>query len=298
MKKLAIIFLLWLFTLTIFSQSEFKIKKDIKVLPDEIIDYSIVSFGGKIEIEGQVNGSIILLGGEIILKGEVSEDVVCFASKVKVSENAKISGDLIAMGGQIDKEAKNKVKGDFFFFKFNLKKIENTLFPNLSDSKTIFFIRAVRIILLLLIALIVLAVVPQKITRAAALFEPNILKIGATGIFSFFSALTLLLIFIVMSFVIIGIPFLFLLIILYFGIFIFGRTVMLFYIGTKLSTALKLKKITPALFIVIGITFYTLLRFLPVVGPLILIIMNVFEIGIGTAFILRKKISLIGYSPE
>jgi hypothetical protein len=55
---------------------------------------------------------------------------------------------------------------------------------------------------------------------------------------------------------------------------------------------LKLKNVPPALFIVLGVAVYSILKFIPFVGPLILILMNLFEVGISVAFFFRKKLKL------
>ena len=190
----------------------------------------------------------------------------------------------------MEREPGAKVEGEFVYFKFDLKKIENTIIPILSDSRTLSFLKAVKIILWFIIALVVFAAVPRKINSAEEIFDKHRLKIGVVGFLSLFSFIILLFIFIILSFVFIGIPFLIILILLYFITFIFGRTVMFYYIGIKLSHLLKFKNITPAIFIMIGIIFYALLKFLPVLGPILLIVLNIFELGIGVSYFLRKKL--------
>jgi hypothetical protein len=80
------------------------------------------------------------------------------------------------------------------------------------------------------------------------------------------------------------------LILLYLITFVFGRTVIFYYIGIKLSRLFKFKNITPAIFIMIGAIFYALLKFLPILGPILLIALNIFELGIGVSYFLRKKL--------
>ncbi|MCP5049766.1 MAG: hypothetical protein GY940_21540, partial [bacterium] len=118
----------------------------------------------------------------------------------------------------------------------------------------------------------------------------HLFKVGAIGIISLLSFLCLLFIFIILCFIIIGIPLLFILVIAYFITYIFGRTVMFYFIGTKVADRLKWKNISPAFFIVIGVVIYGILKFVPYVGPILLIIMNICEIGIGIGFFFRKKL--------
>jgi cytoskeletal protein CcmA (bactofilin family) len=280
------------------TSSNFKMVKHLTVDNDSVYNGSIMSIGGSVIIapQGKFQGSVILFGGKLQLNGTVEEDVICLAADVQLGENARIIGDFFVIGGQLspaDKLAiKKRVDGEYMNFKFNLKKIESTLLPIFSDSQTLAFFKVVKIVFWLIITLIVFAVVPRKINLAEEIFENHLLKIATTGIISLFTFVFLLFLCVILSFVIIGIPLLFVLVIAYFITYIFGRTVMFYFIGIKLAHRLKLKNITPALFIVIGVILYAALKFLPFVGPTVLIILNVCEVGIGIGFFFRKKLKL------
>lgn len=292
MKKLILWFFIEIIMVSVFlfPSTNFKIEKKLSLPENETYSNSIIALKGQLDIKGNVKESIFLLGGKLTLDGLVEEDVVCIAAKVKIGKNAVIKRDLFVIGGTLERDEGAKVNGEFFYFKFDLKKIENTIIPILSDSRTISFFKAVKIILWFIIALIVFAVVPKKINNAEEMFDKQEFKIGAIGLLSLFSFLFLLFISIILSFVIIGIPLLFILILLYSVIYIFGRTVMLYYIGMKLSHRMKLEDISPAFFIMIGIILYAILKFLPVLGPILLIVLNIFELGIGVSYLLRKKL--------
>ena len=60
----------------------------------------------------------------------------------------------------------------------------------------------------------------------------------------------------------------------------------------RIANAFKLKTISTTLYILIGIIFYAILKFLPVIGPIMLISMNILEIGIGTSYLLRKRLRM------
>jgi hypothetical protein len=274
------------------AKSDFKFEKELTVAQDNIYDSSVISIGGKIDIRGKVKQSVIMIGGRLSLDGEVREDVICFGSQVKIGRNAIINGDFLVIGGNLNRDSLSRVKGEFFYFRFDLKKIESTIIPIISDSRTITFLRILKIIFWLIIALIVFAVVPEKINQANDLFDKNIAKTGLYGLIAVFSFLFFMIVFIILTFLIIGIPLLLLLVLAYFVVLILGRTVMFFFIGSKIHTALGLKKIWPSLFILMGVGLYTLLKFLPYLGPVLLTIMNIFEIGIGVSFLLRKRLKL------
>ncbi len=282
-----------LMPLVLLCSSNYKFKKKLTVPQNETYKDNVISLGGTIDIQGKLEHSLILIGGSIKLDGEVGEDIICFGSQIEIGGKARVNGDLYVIGGKLTKDTSAKLMGDFTYFRFDLKKIESTLIPFLSDGKTFTFFKTIKIILWFIITLIVFAVVPKKIIRAEALLDKNKLKIGAVGLLSLFSFIFLLFVFVLMIFILIGIPLLFALLLLYFATFIFGRTVIFYYIGNKIADGLKLKNIMPALFILFGVIVYGLLKFVPVVGPVILLIINLFEIGIGVGFILRKKLKLV-----
>jgi hypothetical protein len=292
-RKIAFLIAISFIPSILFCSSNYNFEKNLTIGQNDSYKNNIISFGGDINIKGKLEHSLILIGGSLKFDGEVGEDIICILSEVEIGGNALVRGDLFSIGGMLTKNPTAKLMGDFTYFRFDLKKIESTLIPFLSDAKTFTFFKTIKIILWFIITLIVFAIIPHKIISAGELFEKHKLKIAAVGLLSLFSFIFLLFVFILMFFILIGIPLLFALLLLYFAAFIFGRTVIFYYIGNKITGSLNLKNTMPALFILLGVIFYGLLKFVPVVGPVILLILNLFEIGIGVGFILRKRLGLL-----
>ncbi|HLP47177.1 MAG TPA: hypothetical protein VK469_14595 [Candidatus Kapabacteria bacterium] len=292
MKKLILLLIIEILIVTgwLFPVSDFKLEKDVTLPSNETSSHSIVSLKGKLDIKGSVKESVLLVGGNLMLDGVVAEDVICISSRVTIGKNAVIKRDLFVIGGSLEKDPGAKVEGEFFYFKFDLKRIENTIIPILSDTRTFTLFKTVNIIIWFIIALIVFAVVPQKINFAEEIFDNHRLKIGVIGLLALFSFIFLLFISIILSFIIIGIPLFIALILLCFITYIFGRTVVFYFIGIKLTQLVKLKAIPPASFILAGAILYALLKFLPILGPILLVILNIFEFGIGVGYFFRKKL--------
>lgn len=294
MKKLFLLLFIEILIVTglLFPASDFKMEKDVTLPENETCSHSIVSLKGKLDIKGSVNESVLLVGGSLSLDGVVAEDVICIASRVTIGKNAVIKRDLFIIGGALEKDPGAKVEGEFFYFKFDLKRIENTIIPILSDSRTISFFKAVNIILWFIIALIVFVVVPQRINSAEEIFESHLLKIGVIGLLALFCFIFLLFISIILSFVIIGIPLFIALILFCFITYVFGRTVMFYFLGIKLTHLVKLKTLPPAIFLLVGVILYALLKFLPILGPVLLVALNIFEFGIGIGYFFRKRLGV------
>lgn len=284
----------------VFAVADFKMKKNLTVNDGQSYSYSTMSVGGTISIapKGKVNGSIIVINGTLKLDGEVVEDVIGVGSTITLGENAFVHGDLYLIGGMINPPDKmtveKKVKGEYLNLKLDLKKIESTLMPIISDSQSLAFFKILKIVFWAILALIVLAIVPRKIVQAQDILEMHLLKTSFIGLVSLFACVFMLFVFVILSIVIVGIPFLIALVVAYLGLYIFGRTVLFYFIGKKLTQQFRLKTITPAWFIIIGVGAYAILKFIPIFGPLLLICMNIFEIGIGVGFLFRKKLHLQG----
>jgi hypothetical protein len=290
-KVLFYISLLLVISSLLFSSTDYNLEKKLTVKTDQTYPNNIISLGGEIEINGKLEGSIILIGGHLKLLGEVQKDVICIAADVDIQKTGLVKGELMVIGGKLSRHTESKVMGELLYFRFDLKKIENTLMPILSDARTIPFIKAVRIIIWFIITLVVFALIPQKITLAEKIFSRNILKVGLAGLLAIFSFIFLLFVAIVLFFIIIGVPLLLLLIVAYLTVFIFGRTVIFYFLGVAISKAFKIRNVAPAVFILIGVILYAVINFLPVLGPFLSILLNILEIGIGVAFFLRKKIA-------
>ncbi len=290
MKKILLFFIAFSISFNLFPSSNYKFVKNLDLPRGEAYTDNIISIGGEINIKGDFKQSLILIGGHLVLEGEIGEDVFCIGSTVEIRENARINGDFFVISGLLDKHPEATVKGGFTHLRFDLKKIESTLLPIFSDSRTVSFLKTLQVIIWFIITLIVFAILPQKVNKAEEIMEENLLKTGVTGIVSLLSFIFLAILFFFLCFVIIGIPLFFGLIIAYIIILIFGRTVVIYYLGLHISRLLKLENIKPSLYILFGIVIFGILKFIPIVGVIILLFINVFEIGIGVAFIFRRKL--------
>ncbi len=293
MNKRAPLFLIILIIpLILLPSSESRLEKNLIIAEGQVYNDNVVSFGGDIYISGEINESVVLMGGRLSLKGKIKKDVICIGAEVEIFSGSIIEGDLIVIGGKLGRENGSVINGEYFYFKFDLKKIENSIMPILSDAQTLTFFKTLKIIFWFLVTLIVFAVIPRKIVAAEEIFQQNSFKIGLTGLVAIFSFIFLLFICILLSFVLVGLPMLIFLILLYFAVFIFGRTVLFYFLGQKLSSGLNIKHVTPAVYILIGVVIYALAKFLPVVGPIVVVFLNILEIGIGVTYLLRRRLSL------
>ena len=142
----------------------FILKKDIYVAEDEVLD-NVVSLGGEILIKGKIKDSVVAFGGTIIVEGEVGEVVLGFGAEITLRSSAIIKGDVVSLGGTIDREPGASVEGDTVSFAFetpeDLKKfftggLFGSLFP------LFLIIKLITLFIWFILAIILAAIFPHQ----------------------------------------------------------------------------------------------------------------------------------------
>lgn len=264
--------------------------KDILVPAGAIHAANINAFNSFLDIAGKVDAAVFLVGGRLRLSGQISGDVICLGSQVDIQSGAEIGRDLIVIGGRVNKDPGCKINGDFYYIRTreDLKKITRTLLPFLPVSGGLNFFKISKIFFWFILALLTLAVLPLPVSRAADMLQKSPLRYGAFGLLAVLVFILALFISIILCLVLIGIPLLFALMALYFLTLIFGRTVVFYFIGARIASFLKLKN-NAIFFVIMGTAVYALLKVLPWFGAPLLIIMDIFAIGISIGFILGRR---------
>ena len=290
MKKNIFAFILILFLLTpILAQDRASFGGNIIVEKGKVQD-NIISFGGNVLIEGRVRESVVVFGGKLEIKGEVGDAVVGFGSKIKLYSSARIKGDIAVLGGYLERETGSIVEGDIIYFgpSENLFKIFNQFFKglfSLSFVPIVLIFKLLNIFIWFILAIILVAIFPQQISFASSQIEKKfwpIVGIGILGILIFMGAILLS---VILSFLLIGIPLLFLLLLGGFIIQFFGRVVVFYFFGEKFLQAFNWKPDSQIITVIIGVIIVSLIRFIPVVGLLFALCLSI----IGWGVVIRTR---------
>jgi hypothetical protein len=170
----------------------------------------------------------------------------------------------------------------------DLKQVAASVLPFISDSGGMTFFRIIKIFFWLVLSLMTLAVFPLQVAQASAMLFHQPLHHAARGLAALLIFLPLMAFFLLLSFVLIGIPLMIVLLAAYVLLLIFGRTVVFYSIGASSAGALRLGA-NPALFIVIGAAAYALFKFIPYVGWIIVLTLDLFAVGIAAGYIMRRR---------
>jgi|GEM_PF-2879845 len=276
--------ILWLllFSLPLFCQP-------VVISRDQVRQGDVFAFSKDINIAGRVTGSIFIIGGRFVLDGKVEEDVVCIATEVIIQEGAIIGGNLIVFGGTLQRSGGAEIRGDYFNTPFNLKQIESTILPDLLGGGSLSTFRILKMLLWAILALLILALFYQNVVTGEWIMREHFTRVVMAGLWSVLIFIFLFLLFILLSFFVIGIPFAIALVLTMIGLVLFGRTVLFLTIGRMIGQGWWKMKNMPVVFILLGGFVYGLFKLIPVVGRFT-ILLSILELGVAALYLLRNRL--------
>jgi hypothetical protein len=267
----------------------FVFKKDIIVEVDEIQD-NVISWGGEIRIEGEVTDSVINFGGTIIIEGEVGQTVVGFGSEIILKSSAKIEGDVLSLGGTLQKDPGAIIEGDTIYFstsdevaKFLKEGFVGVFGFSLIPLLLIF--KLITLVIWFILAIILVAIFPKQISFASNQIRTSFWPIFGTGILSIIIFTGLVIFSVFLCFILIGIPILLALIAVGVVIKTFGRIVVFYFLGDWIFKAFGGKQTSGLLAVLLGLFLFGLIGFIPIIGSLFSFVLSI----IGWGVVIRTK---------
>lgn len=268
----------------------FRVLGDLHVDKDETVGENLLSWKGKVEIRGILNESLFIIGGEATISGTVKKDVIGFSTSIILEPGTRIQGELLLIGGSLQMADDVVIKGGHLHFRYDLNKLRTSLHPIFSDSRSMGFFRAVKSIIWFVIALLTFMLFPRAVIHAEGNLSSRPWRMGLIGTGTLFAFICMAFISLLLSFLIIGIPLLFLLVLAWFAVLILGRTVIMYAVGSRLIRRLGYSGSSAAFALLAGTLLFGLLKFIPVAGTVALILINLFEIGVGSSYLVRRFI--------
>jgi len=242
---------------------------------------NVISFGGEVIVEGKVRKSVVAIGGTITIRGEVEDSVVGIGTKITLKASAVIHGDLVGLGGIIDKEPGYRVDGDTVYFKSSAVK---GIF-SLSFLPIILVFKFVSIFIWFLMAFLVAGLFPRQITLASSQIRKSFWPIFGTGLLAIILYTIFIVIAAVLCLVLIGIPILLLLAVAGFIVKIFGRVVLFYFFGESLARGFNRQSVTAMGGSLLGLLVVSFIDFIPLLGFLFTLCLSI----IGWGVVIRTK---------
>jgi hypothetical protein len=247
-------------------------KDTIVVTADETRD-SVASFGGDVIIDGKVRRSVFAMGGTITVGGEVGDAVVGLGSRIVLKSTAVVKGDLVSVGGTIEKEPGFRVEGDTVYFKgplFSDKAFKNGLWGLIFFPfwPIVLIIKMVNVFLWALAAFLAAMLIPKQITRASAQVRTSFWPLIGTGILAHIVFGFLIVFAALLCLILIGVPILFALVMAGLAIKVFGRVALFYFFGESLAKSLKWNTPSALGASFLGLLVIEVVGFIPIIGIL------------------------------
>lgn len=265
-------------------------QRDVTVAAGETQD-NIIILGGRAQVDGRIRQSVVAFGGTVTVSGEVDDAVVGFGSRIILKESAVVKGDVVALGGTLQKEPGCTIRGDTVYFQsaeLGEKLFKKGLFGGIFAFPLLPIILAIKlavVLVWLVIALVGAAVFPKQIAFASGELRKSFWPVLGIGLIAHIIFAGLLIFAALLSIILIGIPVLVALIVAAFIIKIFGRLVLFYFFGDSLRQAFGSRPASAIGAVLLGLLVVTLIDFLPFVGLLFSVVLNL----VGWGIALRTK---------
>ncbi len=264
----------------------------VDIAEGEVARDEIVMMGGAVTIDGEARRDVVVLGGQLTVNG-TARDVVNIAGSMRLGPDAHIRGDVVSVGGSLSRSPGAEVDGEVV----NVGISGFDAAPWLSDwggwsmgrwwGLTPFRVaaRTTQFIYWILLAVLTVALVGDRVSSASRSIEHEPIRLAAIGLVGFFALTLLTCLFFVLSFLLIGIPFLIAALLGWWLAYIFGMVAVFQLLGQKLLVVLGKTDAAQLGLVLAGGATLGVLHYFPFVGSLIWTVAAF--LGLGAVFATR-----------
>jgi hypothetical protein len=244
----------------------------------QVHDNDIVTISGDVKIDGKVSGDVVVIAGTLDLEGTVDGQVVLIMSEGHLGEEAEIGGDLVSVGGHLDRAPEARIGGEVV--SLNL----GDLLPPLGHggwtglARLFYVLELIKLAGLFLAMLLVTALVPARLSVIATAFPRRWGMAILAGLVAYCVTFVLCLI---LAVTIIGIP---LAIALWFVVKVIkwiGLAAILYLIGGTAGKNLFKRDLAHAPAVLGGFVVYAILSLIPLFGWVVCMTMSVLALGMS-----------------
>lgn len=241
------------------SQTGFNMFSSDRVGPNEIRQGDMVIFGGTGEVEGRVTGDLVVFGGSARVSGDVGGDVVVFGGSANLEPTARIDGEVVVIGGVINREEGSIVQGEVVVIGGSgMGMTDKITIPDFRGWK-----RNLNFTLLLtwlVLAFIITLLFTRPVENTAEIVISRPFQALLTG---FVFHVVALLICLILTVIILGIPLAFLGVLLWLLISVFGTTVGFVVMGHLVWEKIRKGYTNTLLILLTGFIILAVMRFVP-----------------------------------
>lgn len=255
---------------------------DVRVAKGEVHHEDVVCIGGKVTIDGTVEGEVVVVGGKLEFNGE-AEQVVSVLSDADFGPEATVNGEMVHVLGKLERSPDAKFHGEIVDVGSRLPRgIQRAVSGGIIGLLVL--LRLIELLVSGLIVLVIALLVPERIERMSESFDD---RWPASLGFGLLSCVAVIVLAIVLAITLIGIP---LAVLVGLGakiIELMGATAILLLVGKKLGSQTGILHDQSSILgaVMLGFALVAIIRFIPIVGELVWLVFSI--LGLGLAVITR-----------
>ena len=240
----------------------------IVIEPTEVISDELIVLGGHLSILGKVKNDVIVFGGHASVSGTIDGDLVVMAGNVNLANSAKVLGNLVTFGGNLDIEdgayiQEDEVNLSSFPFVSNLGSwvSRNIDEPESAwDISPLKFLNTFSSLWWLLVSFFAVLLVSRNLEEAGKIVKMDALKSLLVG-FLFHLATLMIMTFLILT--LIGIPLTLVVVIFWVAVNLFAVPLGFYVLGACILE--KFNRPNPSIpgSMALGFVILSLTRFLP-----------------------------------
>ncbi len=269
---------------------------DFTLRAGETISGDLVVVGGSVTIEdgATITGNVVVIGGNVDIAGAVDHDVVVFGGNVTLISTAVVSGELATVGGTTTRDPGAQVKGGerqgfgggVSFPRIFLPERFRILDPVFLLVRGVFNV-VFSAVAMGLLALVVVLFWPDQTARVSAAATTAPVASGGLGLLTLIAVPVLL---VVTAITICLSPFSAVGALVFAAALLFGWLALGMLVGARLTAALNLRNLSPAVSAGIGTLLFTLVAntigwVVPCVGWVVPVTLG--AVGLGAVTLTR-----------
>lgn len=252
----------------------------------------VVAVGGNVRIDGRARRDVVVIGGRLEVNGVVERSVTCVGGTLVLSSGSRIGGDVVLIGGRLERHDSARIDGEFVNVSIGYP-LQEWFGPVhwgwgswWAFTPFAWIARTTQLFYWLLLALLAVAVVGDRVSSASHAISREPLRIWLIGVVGWFALLFAFCLFVLLSFLIIGIPFLVGLIFACWLAYIFGTVAVFQSVGSRVMNMAGRPEASQIAIVLAGGLVLGILRYVPGFGFLIWTLI-VMPLGFGTVFSTR-----------
>ena len=261
------------------------------VAEGEVTRDELVMMGGSVRIDGEARADVVVLGGSLTVNG-TARDVVVVGGSLRLGPDAHVRGDLVNVGGALNRSPGAQVDGEVvnvgvtgldWMPGFGMGNWSMGRWWGLSPFHVV--ARTTQLIYWLLLAVMAVALAGDRVSSASHAIAREPFRFGVIGFVGFFALCLLTIFLVILSLLVIGIPFLLAVLLVWWLAYIFGMVAVFQVIGQKLLPVFGKQDASQIGLVVVGAVALGLLHYFPFIGSLFWILAAC--VGLGSVFATR-----------